>query len=63
MAYRKRGMMLEDEQLLKIMTVVARHQGLLAAHAENGALIDYMEEDFTDRGEEHPNITDRLTRN
>lgn len=54
MAYRKRGMMLEDEQLLKIMTVVARHQGLLAAHAENGALIDYMEEYFTDRGEEHP---------
>lgn len=54
MAYRKRGMMLADEQLLKLMTVIARHKGLLAAHAENGALIDYMEEYFTARGEEEP---------
>lgn len=54
MAYRKRGMMLEDEQLLKIMRVVAKHGGLLAAHAENGALIDYMEEMFIAQGKEHP---------
>lgn len=54
MAYRKRGMMLDDEQLLKIMTVVARNKGLLAAHAENGALIDYMEEYFINLGQEHP---------
>ncbi len=54
MAYRKRGMMLEDEQLLKIMKVVADNNGLLAAHAENGALIDYMEEYFKAQGSEHP---------
>ncbi|MBU0942929.1 MAG: amidohydrolase family protein [Proteobacteria bacterium] len=54
MAYRKRGMMLADEQLLKLMTVIAEQKGLLAAHAENGALIDYMEDYFTARGEEEP---------
>jgi len=54
MAYRKRGMMLEDEQLLHIMRVVAQYGGLLAAHAENGALIDHMEELFIGKGNEHP---------
>ncbi|SDP42107.1 amidohydrolase family protein [Desulforhopalus singaporensis] len=54
MAYRKRGMMVEDEQLLKIMSVIADHGGLLAAHAENGALIDYMERYFSSRNQQHP---------
>jgi len=54
MAYRKRGMLLEDEQLLQIMSVVAEHGGLLAAHAENGAIIDFMEARLMGRGCEHP---------
>ncbi len=54
MAYRRRGMMLDDEQMLQIMRVVGENGGLLAAHAENGALIDYMESRFTEQGCEHP---------
>lgn len=53
-AYRKRGMMLEDEQMLRIMRVVAENGGLLAAHAENGAIIDYMEAILAEKGCEHP---------
>ncbi len=66
MAYAKRGMKLEDHELLRIMTIVGRHGGLFAAHAENGDIIDYMEERFTAEGKEgpeyfcpsHPNLSE-----
>lgn len=44
MAYAKRGMKLEDEDILKVMEVVAKKRGLLAVHAENGSIIDYLED-------------------
>jgi dihydropyrimidinase len=54
MAYKKRGMKLEDDEMLQIMSLVAAHQGLLAAHAENGAIIDFLEDRFISQGKETP---------
>ena len=56
MAYAKRGMKLEDGQLLRLMNVVGRHGGLMAAHAENGDIIDYMEEQLIGQGQQTPGI-------
>lgn len=66
MAYAKRGMKLEDGQLLHLMSVVARHGGLMAAHAENGDIIDYMEDKLIRQGQQtpefypqsHPNLSE-----
>jgi len=66
MAYAKRGMKLEDHQLLHLMTIVGRHGGLMAAHAENGDIIDYMEEKLIGQDREapefypgsHPNLSE-----
>ena len=54
MAYAKRGMKLEDRELLDLMGIIARHGGLFAAHAENGDVIDYLEDRFIEQGREGP---------
>lgn len=54
MAYAKRGMKLEDRDILKLMEVIAEHGGLLAAHAENGDIIDHMESVLIAAGKESP---------
>jgi dihydropyrimidinase len=54
MAYAKRGMKLEDRQLLDLMAIIAKHGGLFAAHAENGDIIDYMEDHYTAKAQEAP---------
>lgn len=54
MAYAKRGMKLEDRDLLKVMAVVAGHGGILAVHAENGDIIDHMEARLKGQGNETP---------
>ncbi|MDP6085310.1 MAG: hypothetical protein QGF68_04555, partial [Nitrospinota bacterium] len=43
MAYRKRGMMAEDNLFLNAMEIVAGQGGLMMVHAENGLAIDYLE--------------------
>jgi dihydropyrimidinase len=66
MAYAKRGMKLEDGELLRLMSVVARHGGLMAAHAENGDIIDFMEAKLIGKGQQtpefypqsHPNLSE-----
>ena len=66
MAYARRGMMLQDEQILKIMEIIAEGDGLLAAHAENGSMIDYLEDREIAAGNlgpeffapSHPNISE-----
>ena len=66
MAYARRGMKLEDDNILKIMEVIARNKALLAAHAENGSMIDYLEDKFVSQGNigpeyfspTHPNISE-----
>lgn len=42
-AYRKRGMMVDDRQLLAGLEAVARGGGIAAVHAENGDGIDFLE--------------------
>jgi dihydropyrimidinase len=42
-AYKKRGMKLEDEEIIAIMSLVAEAGGLLAVHAENDATISHLE--------------------
>ncbi len=53
-SYRKREMMLSDEEILHLMRIVAGLRGLLAFHAENGALLDYLEEKAQAEGKTHP---------
>lgn len=53
-AYKKRGMKLEDEELLRIMALIAKHKGLFATHSENGPVLDYLEEAAMARGDVKP---------
>jgi len=53
-AYKKRGMKLEDEDLLKVMGLIADHGGLFAAHCENGPILDLLEDGAVSRGEVKP---------
>ena len=66
MAYARRGMKLEDEQILRIMEILAKKKALLAVHAENGSILDYLEDKFVAQGNigteyyplSHPNISE-----
>lgn len=66
MAYAKRGMKLEDDELLHLMEVISANRAILAAHAENGAIIDYLENQFVAADREtpehyvatHPNLSE-----
>lgn len=66
MTYARRGMLLSDEELLRVMKLVAEHGALFAVHAENGPLVDYLEDKFIAEGKEtpeyyfpsHPNIAE-----
>jgi len=53
-AYKKRGMKLEDEELLKIMALIAENNGLFATHSENGPVLDYLEDAAIARGDVKP---------
>jgi len=53
-AYKKRGMKLEDEDLLKIMGLIARHNGVFATHCENGPILDLLEDSAIARGDVSP---------
>jgi dihydropyrimidinase len=53
-AYKKRGMKLEDEDILKIMALIADNNGLFATHCENGPVLDYLEEAAMARGDSLP---------
>ena len=66
MAYARRGMKLEDEKILKVMEVIVKNKALLAVHAENGSMIDYLEDKSIAQGNlgpeffspSHPNISE-----
>ena len=66
MAYKRRGMKLEDENILETMEVIAKNEALLAVHAENGSMIDYLEDKSIAQGNlgpeffspTHPNISE-----
>jgi dihydropyrimidinase len=59
-------MKLEDDHILKIMEIIGTNEALLAVHAENGSIIDYLEDRFITQGKltpeyfspSHPNISE-----
>ncbi|HIJ57931.1 MAG TPA: amidohydrolase family protein [Deltaproteobacteria bacterium] len=56
MAYSKRGMKLEDGELMKVMEIVAGNDAFFAVHAENGTILDYLEEKFVSEGRLGPEM-------
>lgn len=56
MAYKKRGMKLEDDDLIGIMKTISDNNALLAAHAENGTVLDYLEDSFIAQGKMTPDF-------
>lgn len=50
MAYRKRGMFLSDNDILRILSALKENQGLFCVHAENGDLCDFLEDGFAAQG-------------
>jgi dihydropyrimidinase len=42
MTYKKRGMMLRDDEILRVMDALAANGAMAMVHAENGAAIDYL---------------------
>jgi dihydropyrimidinase len=46
LAYRKRGMMIDDDQFMRALELVAGVGGITMVHAENGLAIDYLENKF-----------------
>ncbi len=54
MAYRKRGMMLDDPELLQVLEIVAANGGLFQVHAENGSLLDHLQDEFIAQGKTTP---------
>ena len=54
MAYAKRGMKLEDAELLRAMEIIGSNGGLFAVHAENGALLDHLQDGFIKGGNISP---------
>jgi dihydropyrimidinase len=53
-AYKKRGMKLEDEELMRVMALITENRGLFAAHCENGPILDYLEDAAVSRGDVKP---------
>lgn len=54
MAYRKRGMLFSDDLLLRGMELAAAHGALVLVHAENGWVIDHLEDRLAARGHAAP---------
>jgi dihydropyrimidinase len=53
-AYKKRGMLFTDDQLLRGMELTAAHGGMVLVHAENGQVIDYLEDRLAREGKTGP---------
>lgn len=49
-AYRRRGMMIEDDQFMRALELVAETEGLTMVHAENGLAIDHLASKFAAEG-------------
>ena len=53
-AYKKRGMLFTDDQILRAMEVTGAHGGIALVHAENGHVIDYLEDKLAREGKTAP---------
>jgi dihydropyrimidinase len=66
MAYARRGMKLEDDELLRCMENITKSGALFAVHAENGDILDYLEDRYIAEGNvtpefypyTHPNLAE-----
>jgi dihydropyrimidinase len=66
MAYSRRGMKLEDDELLRCMEIIKQCNGMFAVHAENGSILDYLEDHCIAEGnaapeffpDTHPNLAE-----
>jgi len=54
MAYRKRGIMWDDYSLYEAMDYIGRQGGMFCCHAENGDVIDYLEDRYQSEGRYTP---------
>ncbi len=54
LAYRSRGLMLEDGDVLRVLRAVAQAGGMALVHAENGDVIDQLVAEAVARGETAP---------
>ncbi len=54
MAYRKRGIMWDDYSLYEALDCIGQRGGLFCCHAENGDVIDYLEDKFAAEGRYTP---------
>ncbi|MGI5835689.1 MAG: dihydropyrimidinase [Chloroflexota bacterium] len=54
MAYRKRGIMWDDYSLYEALEYIGRRGGMFCCHAENGDIIDYLEDKFQAEGRYTP---------
>ena len=54
MAYSRRGMMMPDEAIVKVMDLAAKDGGITMIHAETGCCIDYLIDLFTAQGKTGP---------
>ena len=53
-AYKKRGMLFTDDQILRAMELTGAHGGIALIHAENGHVIDYLEDKLAREGKTGP---------
>jgi dihydropyrimidinase len=54
MAYRKRGIMWDDYSLYEALEYIGKNGGMFCCHAENGDVIDYLEDKYTAEGRYTP---------
>lgn len=54
MAYRKRGIMWDDYSLYEALDYIGKRGGLYCCHAENGDIIDYLEDKYQAEGRYTP---------
>lgn len=54
MAYKRRGMMISDEALLRVLDLASRDGGLTMVHAESGSCIEYLTEHLLARDQKGP---------
>ncbi len=54
MAYRKRGIMWDGQPLMRALATIGERGGIWCCHAENGDLIDYLEDRYIERDAYRP---------
>lgn len=51
MAFGREGLMLDDGQILQIMRIAARHDGIVAVHTENNAIAESLTDEYRNAGQ------------